>query len=91
MRTLADVWFDDIRENGLQLGLEQGRKEGIAAGAVEGRAAMLERLITRRFGPLPAEVGARLRAATADELGGCAERLLDAAPVDEQFDPPRRH
>ena len=56
-------------------------------GLAEGRAALLQRLLTQRFGPLPAEVTERLSAATIDELDAIGERLLSAATLKEALGP----
>ena len=39
----------------------------------------------RRFGPLPAEVTARMEDADTDALEAWADRLLDARTLDEVF------
>jgi hypothetical protein len=56
---------------------------GRAEGQAEGRAALLQRLLTRRFGPLPPEVAERLATATIDELDAIGERLLSAPSLEE--------
>jgi len=60
-----------------------GRAEGRAEGELHGRAALLQRQLTRRFGPLPPEAAERLSAATIDELDAIGERLLSAQSLDE--------
>jgi hypothetical protein len=56
---------------------------GRAEGEVRGRAALLQRLLTLRFGPLPADVTERLANATIDELDVIGERLLNAQSIQE--------
>jgi hypothetical protein len=56
---------------------------GRAEGELHGRAALLQRQLTRRFGPLPVEATDRLSAATIDELDAIGERLLSAQSLDE--------
>ena len=60
---------------------------GRAEGQAEGRAALLQRQLTRRFGPLPAEAAERLSAATIDELDAIGERLLGAQSLEEALGP----
>ncbi len=48
---------------------------------------LLTRQLTRRFGPLPAEVTARMEDADTETLETWAERLLDARTLDEVFAP----
>lgn len=60
---------------------EEGREEGIA----QGEAAILERQLRRRFGPVSEATRTRLRTATPAQLETWAERLLDAPDSDAVF------
>ena len=55
-----------------------GLTEGVAIGEAKGRAAVLERLLERRFGSVDEGIRARIAAATPDELLAYADRVLDA-------------
>ena len=44
---------------------------------------MLKRLLTRRFGPLPAWAEQRLEQASLQELEGWAERVLEAQQLED--------
>jgi hypothetical protein len=59
----------------------QGRLEGKA----EGRADLIVRQLTMRFGPLGDEARARISAASIEELDAIGERLLTAQSVQEVF------
>ncbi|HVY79948.1 MAG TPA: DUF4351 domain-containing protein, partial [Steroidobacteraceae bacterium] len=59
-------------------GRMEGRMEGRALGEQEGRAALITRLLTLRFGTLTAEAQSRIAAASIPELDALAERLLTA-------------
>lgn len=48
-----------------------------------GRADLIKRLLTTRFGSLSEEVGARLAAASIAQLDAIGERLLTARTLDE--------
>jgi hypothetical protein len=61
--------------------------QGLAEGRAEGRAALLQRQLTRRFGPLPADAVERLATATIDELDAVGERLLTATSLEEALGP----
>lgn len=52
--------------------------EGMAEGKTDGKAALLVRQLTLRFGPLPQEVGTLLSKASDTELDAIGERLLTA-------------
>jgi hypothetical protein len=61
----------------------QGRLEG----QHEGRVNLLIRVLTRRFGALPAAAVARLSAVSIDELDAIGERLLSAGSLEEALGP----
>ena len=71
MGSMADAWFGK--------GWTEGQTEGLA----KGKAELLERQLTRRFGRLSKDVRARLAQATAEELGSFAEAVLDANSLDD--------
>ncbi len=73
----VEEWTEQWKQGGIQQGLQQGK--------LEGETQLLERLLTRRFGPPGAETQARLKAATLEQLEQWAENLLDAATLDEVF------
>jgi len=77
-------------QKGIQKGLEKGIKKGLAQGArmgrQEGEATLLHRQLTRRFGPLPQWVDARLRRASIEELETWGDRVLDATKLEEMFE-----
>ena len=60
---------------------DEGRQEGVRA--------VLERLLFRRFGELPQAVGEQLGGAAEAELESWADRVLDAAKLDDVFDTER--
>jgi hypothetical protein len=61
----------------------EGMEKGMATGDRHGRAATLQRLPARRFGPLPPTIESRLRDATVADLERWADRILDAGTLDE--------
>jgi len=63
----------------------KGKFEGIQIGKLEGEAALLERLIARRFGPITPSTRLRLDSATSSQLEAWAERILDARTLAEVF------
>ena len=93
VRPWYQEWRDEGRQEGvqegLQKGLRKGRQEGVREGKREGRregeAAVLERLLRRQFGKLPAEVHGRLQKARSKELLRWAERCLTARTLDDVF------
>ena len=66
---------------------EQYKREGRQEGRLEGETLLLQRLLVRRFGPLPAGVVARIAAATVEEIETWGDRVLEARTLDEVFRP----
>ncbi|MBF0614266.1 MAG: DUF4351 domain-containing protein [Magnetococcales bacterium] len=66
---------------GIQLGKEEGRQEGIQIG----EAALLTRLLQRRFGPLPDWVKEQISKADSRLLEEWSLQLMDAHSLDEVF------
>ena len=73
------------REEGRIEGVLEGKLEGVLEGKLEGQAALLVRLLTRRFGHLSEPVHTRLSMADAQDLARWADRLLDAASLEDVF------
>lgn len=64
-------------------GKAQGRLEGEACGERSGRAALVIRQLTLRFGPLSGESQAQIAQCSVAELDAIGERLLTAATAQE--------
>ena len=74
-------WEKEIEQRALQQGMQQGMQQGLSQGEV----ALLNRLLARRFGPLPAWVDERLRAADRETLERWGVQLLDADSLETVF------
>ena len=85
MSLFAQRWIEKGREEGMQSGFLQGRQEGILLGEERGQRIMLARQLTRRFGPLPTTIEARIQAASLDELDHWGDRLFSAQSLEEIF------
>jgi hypothetical protein len=64
---------------------EQWKREGKLEGKLEGETSLIERQLTRRFGPPNAETQARLKAATLEQIEQWAENILDATTLEDVF------
>jgi hypothetical protein len=62
--------------------------QGKAEGEVEGRAELVTRQLTLRFGSLPEEALARIAAAASEELDAIGERLIGAHTLEDALDSP---
>jgi len=72
-------------EQGMQEGLQEGLQAGLQQGMQQGEAAVLKRLLHKRFGELPEEVELRLHKATLEQLEVWTDRVLDAQTLAEVF------
>ena len=70
-----------FRQEGRQEGLQKGRQEG----RQEGERLLLERLLTRRFGPLPEWTSRKLEEATLAQLEKWGDAILDAPSLEAVF------
>ena len=66
-------------------GRKVGIQEGQQKGRLEGETLILQRLLFRRFGPLPQEVLARIASASEAEITGWVDRVLEANCIEEVF------
>jgi flagellar biosynthesis/type III secretory pathway protein FliH len=74
-------YITSIERMGIERGLQQGRQEGLQQGEV----TVLRRLLSRRFGPLPAWAEERLAQASLQELEQWTDRVLEAPQLDAVF------
>ena len=63
----------------------QAYEQAYERGTTEGQRALLLRQIVRRFGPQPAELAAKVAAGSPADLERWAERVLEAATIDDLF------
>jgi hypothetical protein len=70
-----------IKDKGFQEGELKGWKDGELKGELKGGRVLLERLLTRRFGPLPDWGRNQLVGATLDQLNRWADRTLEADSI----------
>jgi predicted transposase/invertase (TIGR01784 family) len=87
MRALLDVEskIASAEEKGLEQGRAEGIAEGMAKGMERGMAESLLFLLEEKFGPLPEEVCAQVRAASAEQLRQWMSRVFTAAAPEELF------
>ena len=71
------------RLEGRREGKVEGRREGKLEGRLEGKCGLLEKILTRRFGPLPDWAKQRLASASSEQLDQWAERVLEAKSLQD--------
>lgn len=64
-------------------GRDEGMQQGMQQGVQRGMQGLLGELLTEKFGTLPAWAGARLQAASDEELHRWAKRVLHTASLEE--------
>ena len=79
MTALSVRFREEGIRQGMQQGIQQGMQQGMQQGKLEGETSLIERLLTRRFGPPSADTQARLKAANLEQIEQWAENILDAA------------
>ena len=72
-------------------GEAKGEVRGEARGEILGRASILNRLLERRFGRLPATVRERVRSASVQDLDAWGDAVLDAPALEAEFEESPRH
>ncbi|MFP1679117.1 DUF4351 domain-containing protein [Alloalcanivorax sp. C16-2] len=80
-----EEWKERQRLAGVEQGVAQGIEQGIERGRLEGERKLVLRLMQHRFGDLPAAYRLRLQSASQAELEDLADRVLDAASLDDLF------
>lgn len=89
--TLTLPKIDDLKELNMTLAQrfdewkEQYTKEGVQRGIQQGEARLLEKMLARRFGPLPPDVVSRIAAAPEEQIDAWADRLSNAGSLDDIF------
>jgi flagellar biosynthesis/type III secretory pathway protein FliH len=79
LATRAETW----KRQWLQEGEQKGRLEGEQKGRQEGEAALLLRLLERRFGALPDWARDRIAAAGTASLEEWGLRVLEAGSLED--------
>ena len=65
----------------------QYEQRGVEKGIEKGEALVLQKLLTKRFGPLPPEVVGQISVASVQQIDTWVDRVLDAESLDAVFAP----
>lgn len=74
------------RDKGREEGRAEGIQVGLAQGRLHGEAAVLMRMLSKRFGPLPDTIVRRIEAADTPMIERWVDRVLDARALGEVFE-----
>ena len=83
---IVQTTADKLRAEGRAEGESIGIAKGESIGATNGRRALIEELLRRRFGQIPKRFQTRLNQAAIPELDAIGIRLLDASTIDAVFE-----
>ena len=84
--TMEEVFQDTyLYQEALDKGEVKGLQKGREKGREEGERQMLTRLLTTRFGPLPAAVSEKIAAAGIESIEAWSVQLLTAKSLEESL------
>ena len=78
-----EEWALDYEAQGMQQGMQQGMKQG----KQQGEMLALQKLITKKFGVIPASVLSVIAGASSVQIELWLDRVLDAHSLDDLFAP----
>ena len=78
-------FYQEIAAEVMQLGKLEGMQQGIEEGTLKGEIQILSRLLSKRFGALPAWAQQQLAAADINQLELWGDRILDAETLADVF------
>ncbi len=81
----ADTVLEDRIKEWKKQYQQEGRREGLEEGSTQATRLILSRLLSRRFGPLPADMEQRLEQAPLDQLESWIDRFYDAGSLEQVF------
>jgi hypothetical protein len=72
-----------------RLAIEKGMQAGMQTGMQAGEALALQKLLTKRFGAIPAETLGKITTASTAQIDAWLDLVLDAPSLDVIFESPR--
>jgi predicted transposase YdaD len=91
LETNMDQWKAKAVAEGVligeQRGLQMGKLEGILEGKLEGESLALQRLLTRRFGPIPPDTLEQIASANLEQIEAWFDAAINAPHLAAVFTP----
>jgi predicted transposase/invertase (TIGR01784 family) len=81
MEIIETSWSREAREQGILLGIQQGREQGIQQGRHLGMAALLTRQLTKLLGGLDSTIVDRIQQLEEPQLEALGEVMLDFSAI----------
>jgi L-alanine-DL-glutamate epimerase-like enolase superfamily enzyme len=73
------------KQAGMQAGMQAGKQEGKQEGMQIGEAIALQKLLTKRFGAIPADIAQMIATASTAQIDTWLDQVLDAPNLDVMF------
>ena len=70
---------------GERIGIEKGLQQGVQQGMQQGEALALQKLLSKRFGVIPAEIAGKISSASTEQIDEWLDLVLDAPSMDAMF------
>jgi hypothetical protein len=64
----------------------EGLEKGLAKGLAKGEMLSLQKLLSKRFGPIPTEITAKISTASLEEIESWFDRAIDASQLSDVFE-----
>ena len=87
LETNIDQWTAKAVAEGVLLGEQRGLQMGKIEGKIEGEALALQRLLSQRFGPIPAAIVERIAAADLEQIEAWFDAAITAPDMASVFTP----
>jgi len=85
LQELNVMLADKLEEWALEFKAE-GVQEGLEKGIEKGEMLSLQKLLSKRFGPIPSEITAKISNATLEDIERWFDRAIDASKLSDVFD-----
>jgi predicted transposase/invertase (TIGR01784 family) len=80
-----EKWAEDMQGVWLRQGIEKGIEQGIEQGISQGESLLFQKMLTRRFGPIPNGMVQKINKANRQDIEAWGERVLVAPTLQAVF------
>ena len=81
-----EEWALAYEAEGKAKGKAEGKAEGVQEGLAMGEMLSLQKLLSKRFGPIPTEITAKISAATLQDIERWFDRAIDSSQLSDVFE-----
>ena len=76
-----EIWTEGLKA----VAKTEGEQIGVQKGKIEGEMLILQRLLAKRFGPIPADTVSLISNASVEEIERWVDRVFDAKQLSDIF------